>query len=157
MFQHLKIRTKILLILSSVAIIAAAITGYLGYSTAKNSLKKESFNKLTAIRELKASQVEEYFHIIQYQVQTLSEDRMIIEALRAFKEGFEKIESVHRISDIAMMELDSRLKNHYKVEFLKRLIPRLEYKQEIESSGEKNTSFCKQNRYCMGYWVFLKT
>ena len=68
MFKNLKIGVKILIILSSVAIVAVGINGYIGYTAAKTSLEKESFNKLTAIREMKANQIENYFEHIQNEV-----------------------------------------------------------------------------------------
>jgi len=92
MFKNLKIGVKILIILSSVAIVAVGINGYIGYTAAKTSLEKESFNKLTAIREMKANQIENYFEHIQNEVITFSEDRMIIDAMKAFREGFRKVD-----------------------------------------------------------------
>lgn len=61
MFKNLKIGVKILIILTSVAIVAVGINGYIEYRAAKTSLEEESFNKLTAIREMKANQIENYF------------------------------------------------------------------------------------------------
>ena len=85
MFKNLKIGVKILIILSSVAIVAVGINGYIGYTAAKTSLEEESFNKLTAIREMKANQIENYFEHIRNEVITFSEDRMIIDAMKKDK------------------------------------------------------------------------
>ena len=67
-FRNLKIRTKIILVLTFVAVLAVGINGYIGYDSAAKSLEVESFNKLTAIRELKASQVEGYFKHVTNQL-----------------------------------------------------------------------------------------
>ena len=50
MFENLKTRTKIIVVLSSIAIVAVGINGYVGNDTASASLKVESFGKLTPIR-----------------------------------------------------------------------------------------------------------
>ena len=105
MLKSLRIGPKILIGLSAVAIVAIGINGYQGYSTAKSSLEQESFNKLTAVREMKAGQIEDYFQQIADQVRTLSEDRMIIEAMRAFDNALHSIESDDEINKDQMNKI----------------------------------------------------
>ncbi len=102
----MSIRTKLLFILSSVAILAAGISGLIGYGTAKTSLKNESFKKLTAVREMKADQVEDGFRTIRDQVKTLSEDRMIVDAVMSFSEAFRDVDSELGITDVDMEKVD---------------------------------------------------
>ena len=71
MFRDLRISTKIITILLAVAVTAVGITALLSYQTSKKTLEQESFNKLTAVRELKADQIEDYFQIIRDQVEYL--------------------------------------------------------------------------------------
>jgi PAS domain S-box-containing protein len=124
MFNHLKIGTKILLIITLVSILAISISGYIGYDTAKQSLTEESFNKLTAVRELKANQIEAYFQQISDQVLTFSEDRMIVKAMMAFKTGFQNLETELDITD--MSDIDLKLQAYYQNEYLTRLLPNLD-------------------------------
>ena len=121
MFRNLKIGSKILAILVFVAVIAVGVSGFISYEIAKESLQTESFNKLTAVREMKASQIEDYFQIIRNQVVTLSEDRMIIEAMKAFDEGLHQIQDDLKITDEQEAIFDKELKNYYQKEFLVRL------------------------------------
>ena len=72
MFRGLKIGTRILIALSVVAIVAVGISGYISYSSGRKTLEKESFNKLAAVREMKANQVEDYFQQITDQIITLT-------------------------------------------------------------------------------------
>jgi hypothetical protein len=125
MLKSLRIGPKILIVLSVVAIAAIGIIGYQGYSTAKESLEQESFNKLTAVREMKANQIEDYFQQIADQVRTLSEDRMIIEAMKAFDNALHGIEADYGINEDRMNKIDAGVKNYYQDEFLKRLTPNL--------------------------------
>ena len=60
MFKNLKIGTKILIAFTTVAIVAVGLVGYFAFTTGSNTLEEESFNKLTAVREMKASQIEDY-------------------------------------------------------------------------------------------------
>jgi serine phosphatase RsbU (regulator of sigma subunit)/anti-sigma regulatory factor (Ser/Thr protein kinase) len=126
MFKKLKIGTKILIILSFVAIVAVGINGYIAYHTARSSLEEESFNKLTAIREMKANQIEDYFQQIINQVRTFSEDRMIIDAMKAFTIAFKKIDAELNVTDAEMSKIDSEVRNYYRKKFLERLIPNLD-------------------------------
>ncbi len=74
---------------------------------------------------MKASQIEDYFRLIENQVITLSEDRMIIEAMHEFDDGLHAVESDLGITKTEMQEIDARLGSYYKEEFLPRLIPNL--------------------------------
>jgi serine phosphatase RsbU (regulator of sigma subunit)/anti-sigma regulatory factor (Ser/Thr protein kinase) len=118
MFKNLKIGVKILIILSSVAIVAVGINGYIGYTAAKTSLEEESFNKLTAIREMKANQIENYFEHIRNEVITFSEDRMIIDAMKAFKEGFRKVDTELGLGEAQRDDMKSKVIQFYKLNFL---------------------------------------
>ena len=121
MLKNLKIRVKILIILSSVAIVAVGINGYIGYTVAKTSLEEESFNKLTAIREMKANQIENYFEHIRNEVITFSEDRMIIDAMKAFKEGFRKVDTELGLGEAQRNDMKSKVIQFYKLNFLQSL------------------------------------
>jgi len=147
MFNHLKIGTKILIIIALVSTLAISISGYIGYDIAKQSLTEESFNKLTAVRELKANQIEAYFQQISAQVLTFSEDRMIVEAMRAFTTGFQNIETDLNIAD--MGEIDLKLEAYYQNEYLTSLLPNLDKVQVSVSDywPNNNTQRILQNLY----------
>jgi serine phosphatase RsbU (regulator of sigma subunit) len=121
MLKNLTIGPKILVMLLSVSIVAVGVNGYFAFTTAKHSLEEESFNKLTAVREMKADQIEDYFKHISNEVLTFSEDRMIIDAMRAFKIGFQAIDSELGYTDSKMTEIESAVKSYYQAEFLERL------------------------------------
>ncbi len=125
MFSRIKIRSKIILILTFITILALGIMGYFSFTVGVDTLEKEAFNKLTAIREMKASQIEEYFQLISNQIITLSEDRMIIDAMKAFEETHEIISSELDLSDATLAEWESNLRGYYQDEYLSRLIPNL--------------------------------
>jgi len=125
MFSNLKIGTKILIVFVSIGVVAVAVIGVFAYSLGGATLERESFNKLTAVREMKADQIEDYFQEIRDQVVTLSEDRMIIDAMKAFDSAFHLAEHELGITDAEMGAMDSQLRGYYEDEFLARLIPNL--------------------------------
>jgi PAS domain S-box-containing protein len=125
MLNNLKIGTKILVAFTTVAIVAVGLVGYFAFTTGSNTLEEESFNKLTAVREMKASQIEDYFQLVENQVVTLSQDRMIIEAMREFDDGLHSIEDELGITESDMQEIDASLLEYYEKEFLPRLAPNL--------------------------------
>jgi len=101
------------------------VIGVFAFTTGSETLEKESFNKLTAVREMKANQIEDYFQLIENQVITMSEDRMIIEAMRAFDDGLHAVESDLEATDFNIQKADVRVENYYEQEYLPRLIPNL--------------------------------
>ena len=131
LFKNLKIRTKIILVLTSVAVLAVGINGYIGYESAAKSLEVESFNKLTAIRELKASQIEEYFNHISNQLISFSTDQTIIDAMVEFKKGFLSIETELGLNDKQTGRVDSRLHKYYENIYIPELNRNLETGAEL--------------------------
>jgi PAS domain S-box-containing protein len=115
--KNIKISIKILVAFVSVAIIAVGLVGYFSFTLGRSTLEAESFNKLTAVREMKAGQIEDYFEFIENQVITLSEDRMTIEAMTAFDEDFHLV-----VDEVEYRDSDKQeLLNYYYDEFLPRL------------------------------------
>jgi methyl-accepting chemotaxis protein len=133
MFSHLTIRLKILIVLAASTVLSVGLTSLIGYFMAKQSLEQESFKKLTAVREIKASQVEDYFLQIKDQVVTFSEDRMIVDAMKAFKAAFHSIESGLNLSQIPHTDFDRDLKLYYQEEFLRRLNSNLSREASIST------------------------
>ncbi|MBG7610487.1 MAG: SpoIIE family protein phosphatase, partial [Anaerolineae bacterium] len=125
MFSRMKIRPKIILVLTFIAVLTLGIMGYISYTIGVNTLEKEAFNKLTAVREMKASQIEAYFQLISDQIMTLSNDRMIIDAMTSFEGAHEIIASELDVSDDILTIWESNLRGYYQDEYLKRLIPNL--------------------------------
>jgi len=89
----LKLRTKFLfvgILLAAVpALLISAYLSYTSYSQASSAVESLSQSQLTAVRESKKSQIERYFQTISDQVITFSKDRMIVNAMREFQQGFD--------------------------------------------------------------------
>ena len=123
----MKLRTKMLLAFSLIAIMSVSIIGITGISIGKSSMETEAFNKLIAIRELKANRIEDYFNQIRNQLLSYSEDFMVIEAMERFQDAFYGVENLN----INEEEIDKSLKAYYDTQFLPKLDSNSINKHEI--------------------------
>jgi serine phosphatase RsbU (regulator of sigma subunit) len=119
--SSLKINAKLTLAFFVIAFTSITVIGFLSYFKGKKSLETESFNRLTAVREMKATQIEDYFSQIENQIVTFSEDHTIIEAMRDFKTGFDNVQSDLNYTESEIQSLDFRLTKYYESEFIPRL------------------------------------
>ncbi|HEY6162013.1 MAG TPA: SpoIIE family protein phosphatase [Bacteroidia bacterium] len=136
----MKIGLKLTLSFFAIAFLACLIIGILSYRTASDSLEKESFNKLTAVREMKAGQIEDYFGQITQEIRTFSEDPTFINAMKDLGKGFHQVDKDLGIDDKAMDTLTEDLGNYFNNTYLKRLNANLQVKATVEDemSPDKN-------------------
>ncbi|MBK9190563.1 MAG: hypothetical protein IPM77_03135 [Crocinitomicaceae bacterium] len=66
----MKINAKLTIAFFLIAFSSITIIGFLSYFKGKKSLEEESFNRLTAVREMKSTQIEDYFSQIANQIVT---------------------------------------------------------------------------------------
>jgi methyl-accepting chemotaxis protein len=118
---NLSIRTRLIGVLAGVAILSVGVVALFAYRTGVSALEDQSFDRLVAVRELKADQVEDYFEIITGQVTTLAQDRMIVDAMESFTDAFSRFEEELDLSDTQWEERDLGLRQYYQTEFLPRL------------------------------------
>ena len=121
MFSKLTIRSRILLLLAFLAIVAAGISSLVGYVIAHRSLETQAFQQLTALREMKASQVENYFAQIRNQILTFSNNPMTVAAMKAFKLTFYSMEMDWGQDDAQKAARTLELKRYYTEQFLPKL------------------------------------
>lgn len=82
-------------------------------------LKDEGFSKLSAVAKIKKKSVDRYFQVIKDQVVTLSEDIMIIDAMKEFSEGFSTYLSETKF-DVSNDVNKNKIAQFYKEEFNKK-------------------------------------
>jgi hypothetical protein len=136
----MRIGVKLTIAFFAIACVSALVIGMIAYYTGKSSLEEESFNRLTAVREMKASQIEDYFQQINDQALTFSEDPSIVNAMKELKAGFNTIDTDLGIGDGEMDGIDNSLKTYFETEYLKRLNRNLAKKATFaeESSEDKH-------------------
>lgn len=139
-------RNELLLGFILIGLLTMGIISYLGYNNSKNAIEEVSFKKLTAVREIKGTQIEDYFQQIRNQVISFSESRMVIDAMNAFKADFHQIEDELGSTDLS--SADEALRNYYQNEFLTRLNANLSQPADINTYlPETTTTRLLQNLY----------
>ena len=121
MFAKLKISTKILLVTVVITLTVIIINFAVSNSSSRNALEQEAYAKLTAVREMKSRQIEDYFQQIRNQVITFSEDRMITDSVQLFTNSFDSYENELATDSNALADSDTVLAYYYHEEFLPRL------------------------------------
>jgi PAS domain S-box-containing protein len=87
MFGRLKIGTKILLVTGAIAITVIVTIGVASDLSTREAMRRDAFNKLTAVREMKAQQIEDYFTLISNQIRSLAKSRDTVSAMQQFRVG----------------------------------------------------------------------
>ncbi|MCK5520197.1 MAG: transporter substrate-binding domain-containing protein, partial [Candidatus Marinimicrobia bacterium] len=136
--KRLNIGLKIWIAFSSISFFAVAIIATNAYMGVKNTMEDETYLKLTAIREVKSMQIEDYTNILRDQVCIFSENLMIIDAMKTFKETFHIIDEELGINSRNLQDISENLDLYYSNEF----IPRLN--QNLDSNVSKKAYIPEQ-------------
>jgi len=129
---NMKLGTKVLggFLLSCIAAISSVAV--ISYDIANEALEKEAFNRLTAVREIKSSQIEDYFSQIRSQVVTFSNSRMIIDAMKQFSQSFHEVENEADFDADSRSRISKALRKTYQEEFIPRLNKNIKSKANID-------------------------
>ena len=106
MFGRLKIGTKILIVTALISITIIGAIGVISDLSTHDAFKTAAFNKLTAVREMKGQQIEEYFGNIAQQIRSLSQSKNAIEGMKVFKT------SIRNLSPWVHMDTGRKMKLH---------------------------------------------
>jgi class 3 adenylate cyclase len=87
----------VLLLLGAVAVL---ITGVLGYIQAREALEQSIYNQLTAARETKAHQVENYFRSVRNEVRLLAGSKMVVDAMVGLRDAVDALDRTKVPQDI---------------------------------------------------------
>ena len=87
----LNLRSKMILIILLSSLIPTIVMGLYSYNNSSDALKKEIIKKLVAVKEIKEESVKRYFASIKSQVKTMSQNKMVVNAMEEFSEAFEEI------------------------------------------------------------------
>jgi class 3 adenylate cyclase len=111
--EGMSIRWKIVMMLLVVGLGAIAIIGYLGDRAGKDAIRERVSSQFTALLAAKTFQVQTYFDHIREQVQVVSEDPTVVEAVIWMNRAY------HDLNRKKMpAEWKARLRNYYANEFV---------------------------------------
>lgn len=124
----MSLRTRLILVLLGCGIVPLVVVGLSNYSTAnhgmnsisdkaRQSLTNSAEEQLTALREVKKQQIVDYFETIRKQIQTFSENKMVVDALSTLRPAFREFQSNAQIEGDRVKELRDELYTYYANEF----------------------------------------
>ncbi len=118
--RRLTLITKLLTLLLILSLGSVLVVGYLSWSQSRGALTQAIFNQLTGVRASRAYQIELLFQRLRNHVSTLSEDRMVVEAMVEFNRSFRELNS-----EYIPPERDQTLMQYYTDKFFPRLAENL--------------------------------
>src|SRR5215813_3102767 len=126
-FAHWSIRYKLLSLLLLLGVMTFAVTGTIAYIKYLSALKNDVMNQLTGVTRSKAFQIEAYYRTIHNHTETLSDDRMFIEAMREFRAAYRKMDNAPIPADALNAVREDYLDKFYpELQRLKMARPRVE-------------------------------
>lgn len=138
----MKLRTRLTIAFLCCGLIPLAIAGVCSYRTANNGLETvgkngsdaltaAAKNKLSGYRQIKRKQIEEYFHSVRGQIQTLSDNKMVVDAMRDFRHSFKSYGEETNADEKEIQRMKQELHSYYADEFAP------EYRKKNENNSPK--------------------
>lgn len=114
------LQTKLIFLLVLVSLVSMAVVAAVCYRSARQSLEQNVYDRLTSIREARKAQLAARMTFIRGQIATLSEDKMILDAIKDFKAAVAKLpETLQSEKALAQMPArDKGLRQFYEADFL---------------------------------------
>ncbi|MDX2242658.1 MAG: adenylate/guanylate cyclase domain-containing protein [Leptolyngbyaceae cyanobacterium bins.302] len=110
------LRSQLMVMLLTVSVCAMFAIAYLCYHSGETNLTNRIFSQLTSVRASKAYQIQAYFENIQAQTQALSEDLMMVNAMKEFETAYHQLETTS-----IPAEWDGAIDTYYQHEYLPKL------------------------------------
>lgn len=120
------IRSKLLLVITMVVFIVVLIIMLLMISINRQYVIDNTYDRLRALREIKSDQIVDYIEISRNQVRTMSEDFMVVEAMKGFRAAFHTFDNEDVYRGLDKTDIERGLNEHYGDNFLPQLAPNID-------------------------------
>ncbi len=124
-----------MLMLLSVCISSIMAIAYVGYNNGRQALYNSIQNQLVSLREVKATEIENYFERVASQAQTISEFGSTIDAVKELKIAYQDLDN-----QSLQITWNDQLKNFYSNKFLPKLQQNTEGNPLLYSYLPQNTA-----------------
>jgi hypothetical protein len=125
---RLSIQSKLVLLLLLVSIGSMFVIAVIGYTSGREALEQSVYDHLTSVRAARADQLQTHVKLIRAQAITLSEDRMVVDAMREILQAYRDL-APHTLSAAE----EEKLEAYYREEFLPALANHIDSKPALES------------------------
>lgn len=126
--KNLRIQSKLILLLLIASLASLLSIGLVAYTSAQDALRERVFSQMTGYREARAAMLGDYFKFLRGQALTLSEDRMVVEAVNEFGTAYGKL-----ADQPLRPEQEEQLKDYYRKEYLSPLAKNLDAELALEA------------------------
>lgn len=140
----LSIQSKLLVMLLGVSLVSSAIVGAIGYISGRESLRAAAFDRLTAIRELRADEITWYLMEAQRAAALHSGNLSAGQAVVAFSDGWEQLQA--QAADPAIV---AGVEDYYRDTF----VPQYEERTQREQSDTALIPASTAARYLQYYYT----
>jgi class 3 adenylate cyclase len=89
--SRVSIQSKLLVMLLLTSILSAAVVGFIGYQSGRNSLRASVFDRLTEIRSSQSRQLEQTFSDLKNSLVIYTQGATTTEAVQAFTAGYDQL------------------------------------------------------------------
>jgi PAS domain S-box-containing protein len=122
------IKNKIQLLIFALVFGTLLLVSVFGLIYHRSVVYKKSIDELTAVQDSKKHHIELCFAQIRSQVQLLSDDEVVIDALQEFKEAFNTIEedNYYTLSAGSLEDVVAQLADCYKTEYIEKINSKLD-------------------------------
>jgi methyl-accepting chemotaxis protein len=117
MFKNIQMKWMLIASMLLGGLIPLISTGIYSHNGAKEALSTQGFNQLASLRSVKKEQIESYIRQIRDQVISLSEDRMTIDAMKAFKLGFHNLANDLKVGSATLKAYTGDVRSYYEGDF----------------------------------------
>ncbi len=117
LFQDLSIRSRLISMLIAVTVVSSLILGLVGWHNGRSALNTTIFNQLNGILAAQAYQVEFFFRQTFAHTRSLATDRMIVNAMTQFEEGYN-----HGLHQLLNEEENQTVSAFYDEEFVPKIV-----------------------------------
>ena len=111
------VQNRLLLALLGVSLIPLLVLATWMYYQSSKAVMNQAYDRLTAVRTIKANQIESYFRTIHDQILTFSEDQMVIEAMAGFRDSMTKAREENSVTPEDIERMRGELNTYYSVKF----------------------------------------
>lgn len=132
--RKFSIRTRLQVMLLVASLGSIAVVGIFSWMRARDILLERVLSQLTTERSSKSYQVEKYFRSLDHLIETLCENRMVVEAMRDFDAAFDALRAVP-VEDYET----AAVREYYEKEFLPRLAKNTEGEPAYETYRPNTT------------------
>jgi class 3 adenylate cyclase len=91
LISRISIQSKLLVMLLLISILSAAVVGFIGYTSGRDSLRTSVFDRLTEIRESQTRQLQSQFSDLKNSLVVYSRGSTATQAIEAFTAGFDQL------------------------------------------------------------------